>query len=73
MFTIQPSCHSAAVKFITCRHSCILAESRDDGKHKQRRGANVRQINRPVLWEKESKRTGKMGGGGVGGKKKKNA
>lgn len=46
----------------------ILAESRDDGKHKQRRGANVRQINRPALWEKESERTG---GGRVWVRRKK--
>lgn len=36
--------------------SAFLQKGRDDGKHKQRRGENVRHINRPSLRERQDRR-----------------
>lgn len=69
MFAIQRSCHSAAVTFIN--KPAFLQKVETMGNINKGRGENVRQINMPVLREKESERASERADRQEGEKKKK--
>ena len=60
MFAVHRSCHSAAVTFIN--KPAFLQKVETMGNINKGRGENVRQINMPVLREKESERADRQEG-----------